>query len=469
MARRVMNELEKRALQQLTCDFVERLDPKYHVIDFLYSKEQLTQLEYEELFEITNRAIQCRTLLAMVRRKCSMEVFMSSLCLNNDYTFLADKIQEVLCQLEREQAAHGRCSRPQKRRRTYQLCDVEEDEDEVNQEDNTPSYKNICPMCKCPARINTMTKKKRILTKMQQHLKFLCMEGNSTDHETFLGKLGSKWKKDADVQFIILDARARTMRVSSSDVSGDTDSFKEMESLIPYTSDPTSSSMIFLARKASLFDVKGRAEDGFTVLGYAKTHADRVVPCRDTGLVIYMEINLLLKEYELKPTEETKNQIIERIKEAIEVHFSQEEDDVKEDCSRMLYVKLACFYLGIGLMGNKIADIRTTVSDIKTAECVLDRVESKWENMDARRKMFFYLAKAVLSQETGQMERALHFGEIAKQMGERGKFERELKHIDPLTRDLAIEYDRMLSMRGEEIIREFHDLSNDGETARDIP
>ncbi|XP_067664628.1 uncharacterized protein [Haliotis asinina] len=463
MARRVMNELEKRALQQLTCDFLERLDPKYYVIDFLYSKEQLTQLEYEELFEITNRATQCRNLLAIVRRKCSMEVFMSSLCVNNGYTFLADKIKEVLCQLEREQAAQG------KRSPTYHHSDVEEDEDEANQENNTSSNKNICSVCKCPARINTMTKKKRILTKMQQHLKFLCMEGNSTDHETFLTELGSKWKKDADVQFIILDARARTMRVSSSDVSADTDSFKEMASLIPYTSDPTSSSMIFLARKASLFDVKGQAKDGLTVLGYAKTHADRVVPCRDTGLVIYMEINLLLKEYELKPTEKMKNQIIERIKEAIEVHFSQEEDDVKEDCSRMLYVKLACFYLGIGLMGNKIAGIKTTIDDIKTAQCVLDRVESKWKNMDSRRKMFFYLAKAVLSQETGQVERALHFGEIAKQMGERGKFERELKHIDPLTRDLAIEYDRMLSMRGEEIIQEFHDLSDDGETARNIP
>ncbi|XP_046357230.2 uncharacterized protein LOC124135748 [Haliotis rufescens] len=468
MAQRVMNEQEKRALQHLTCDFVETLDPKYHVIDFLYSKEQLTHLEYEELLGITNRATQCRDLLGIVRRKCSMDVFLSSLCLNNGYTFLADKIKEVLRQLELEQVTNGRCTRPRKRRRTSQR-DVDEDEYEVKEEDGTSSNKNICPMCKCPARINTMTKKKRILTKMQQHLKFLCMEGNSTKHETFLGQLASKWKNDADVQFVILDARARNMRVSSPDVSGDTDYFKEMASLIPFTSDPTSSSMIFLARKASVFDVKGRAKDGLTVLGYAKTHADRVVPCRDTGLVIYMEINLLLKEYELEPTEDMKNQIIERIKEAIEVHFSQEEDDVKEDCSRMLYVKMACFYLGIGLMGNKIAGFRTTVRDRKAAECVLDRVEATWQNMDARRKMFFYLAKAVLSQETGQMERALHFGEIAKQMGEIGQFKRELQNIDPLTRDLAIENDRMISMKGEDIIQEFHKLSNDGETVRDIP
>lgn len=258
MTQRVMNELEKRALQHLTCDFVETLDPKYHVIDFLYSKEQLTHLEYEELLGITNRATQCRDLLGIVRRKCSMDVFLSSLCLNNGYTFLADKIKEVLRQLELEQVTHERCTRPRKRRRTSQR-DVDEDEYEVKEEDGTSSNKYICPMCKCPARINTMTKKKKILTKMQQHLKFLCMEGNSTKHETFLGQLASKWKKDADVQFVILDARARNMRVSSPEVSGDTDYFKEMASLIPFTSDPTSSSMIFLARKASVFDVKGRA------------------------------------------------------------------------------------------------------------------------------------------------------------------------------------------------------------------
>ena len=176
--------------------------------------------------------------------------------------------------------------------------------------------------------------------------------------------------------------------------------------------------------------MKEPLDHGLEYLERAKEHAEGVAPCYETGMVFYIEVNLLTQKYETSPTDDLKTRILKTAELAI-AQFGDEREDVKIDYQRMLILKMVFCYLGISLLCKKLGNVTPSVEDLNSAEKCLTFVEKPevWDGMENRRKMLFYLAKSVLYQRKGNTDIAKIHAKEAVKIARKNGWRKELPHI----------------------------------------
>ncbi len=197
--------------------------------------------------------------------------------------------------------------------------------------------------------------------------------------------------------------------------------------------------MMYLARKGSARIMKEPLEVGLYMLEDALKLSEHLQPCKDTGMVLYIFINIMLQMYEKTPTMDIKIKIIGKIDEAINVHFADGPSFLREDYTRMLHLKMAFCYLGIGLFGNIVEGCQVSGEDLKSARTCLNLIESGQAKLDNRRRMFYFTAKSVLFRKLGSPREALEMASLAKEKAEVCGYKKELEPIIELTGDLEQE------------------------------
>ena len=181
-------------------------------------------------------------------------------------------------------------------------------------------------------------------------------------------------------------------------------------------------------------------ETGLSILQFSKQHAENIVPCRDSGMVYYIEINLLFQIYECQPTDSLKQRILKTAELAIS-QFVDEPESIRNDYKRMLLLKMVFCRLGIGLFGNRIKGTVVTARDLHAAKNYLDFIELPeiWEGMEARRKMLFNLAKAEYFKHQGQTDMAIMYAKEAHKLATEKQWKAELPPIKLLLGELESE------------------------------
>ena len=167
-------------------------------------------------------------------------------------------------------------------------------------------------------------------------------------------------------------------------------------------------------------------DSGLAILQYSKHHAEHVVPCKETGMVYYIEVNLLTQKYEKEPDSDLKMKILKTAELAIS-QFTGEEEAVQKDYQRMLMLKMVFCRLGIGLFGNKIENVVSDDSDQDAAKDYLDFIERPgiWNGMEKRRKMLFQVAKSELYRQRKQYELAIPHAKEAVRIAEENNWHAE--------------------------------------------
>jgi hypothetical protein len=183
--------------------------------------------------------------------------------------------------------------------------------------------------------------------------------------------------------------------------------------------------------------MKTTLDNGLAYLQFAKQHSIQISPCKDTGMVFYINANLLSQKFELNPSAEMKKELLETIEHAM-AHFEKEIDDVRSDYSRMLMLKKAYCYLGLNLFGKKIQEISVSEDDRKSAKNCLDFIEKPdiWKRMESRRKMLYHIAKAEYYRQGQLFESSLMHGKIAFMFAQENSWTAELPNIIDLINDV---------------------------------
>lgn len=247
----MMNATERNVLQDCNMMLIKDLDAK-DIAPFLFAGGYVSEEEMEEIFEIneTRRNI-CQKFLLSVVNSCPFGAFLKALRHENQYDFLAQKLEEQL-QLHQNGEKLSQTSP-----KTVALSDLAKEDTS----DALFVQPDILPQT--VGRIRTRdSSHTRKITLLAHKLKTLSHDGNVEKFREITQNVLNRFRtnksrldhavalklKEADLAFTVLEAEASAKRVQYDITLYGSDVFKEMESVIPFTSNPTSSSMTYLAR-----------------------------------------------------------------------------------------------------------------------------------------------------------------------------------------------------------------------------
>ncbi|XP_046563397.1 uncharacterized protein LOC124272273 [Haliotis rubra] len=496
-----MDCIQREALQELHLKLMDDLDPWEIMIDFLFQRKCLNSANVDRLESIRDKRTCRRYFLELVPKKCSFSTFIEGLMYKEYHTHLAELIKTKVLDIHSRTKSgdtnedeslllDGRVARGRKRRQLDKVTNRKRlrDEPQDHNIENTEAVKTVfleqapegelegrgieqaglervsdkcllCPMCKKPNRINIVDNEKKRIVRIQHHLKVLSHDGAVGKFDRFIKAMSKRHKKNPDIKFALLDAIVGRKKVSNRIVP-DEDVFLKMEKTIPYTTNPLAASMLYLSRKGSAIATRKPIEDGLKELNVAKSHSEFIQPCKDTGMVLYIEVNLLMQLFEKTPTPDLKMKIIRRLDEAINVHFAEEVPEVREDYTRMLYLKMVFCYLGIRVDAGTITDYTPSVEDIQNAESCLTLIDRLPALLDKRRLMFYHVAKSVLFKYRGVLDLALDHVNAAVVKANEGQFEKEhscIKHLADNVREFIRDSGVKQDERGEALLRELEE------------
>lgn len=235
-----------------------------------------------------------------------------------------------------------------------------------------------------------------------------------------------------DLYFMALDSEAETKRLRYETADFNEDVFQEMEKLIPNSSNPTRSSMQYHSRVGSYLNMSGQPYDiskSHLLIAFQQSHT--VEACCEKGLLFYAYFNFISKPYDNNPCHGSRNELLNLLKYALDI-FSLGDEQIRSDFQRVLFIKMAMVLIGIGIFGQELQSINISSEDITTAKKHLTEVRKKdrWERMEVRRKMFYYICLSRISRLRLDISEAMKYLSYARLFARKGKFHREGNNIE---------------------------------------
>lgn len=472
-----MNEREKKAIQKNLIDLIHNVNPN-DITPYLFQDDQISRSLYEEILDLNvSRGKLCQLFIRRITSngsKCKFESFLRAL--SKSYHFLSEKIKETLANIEENQNLQT------EEQLIYRRKEVSEPNNDNHVKTHTSrSQETITEhaiIYQPVKKINVFTENRRRISMMSHRLKRLNHDGDVDKFRKFMGKISDKFSKHkldrfknikprmnlADMKFTSLEAEASFKRVNYDVNLSKNPIFEEMKSTIPFTTNPQVSSMTYLARYGSAISMLESLDVGLGFLQYSKHHAEHVVPCKETGMVFYIEVNLLSQKYEQNPSDNIKKSILKTAELAIS-QFSGEDENVQKDYQRMLMLKMVFCRLGIGLFGKRINSVKVDDSDREAAKNYMDFIEKPdiWEGMEKRRKMLFQIAKSEFYRQHNQIDLARMHAREAAGIAEENKWNAELPNIKKLINELENHIEPITKQENEDIDDWINELENDSE------
>ncbi|KAH3833745.1 uncharacterized protein LOC127879248 [Dreissena polymorpha] len=434
-----MNKQELSAVRKVTPFILDNLDVK-DIVPYLWQHDLVSQSVTDELLELNEtRRSKCQRFLnyiLSVDSKCTFEGLLSALRFKSVHNFIADQLQnECVTTVDS----------------TDDIQEQNVDVHSTKQIDEQPRKEMLCQNVR---KIEIVTRKnisavsvklKRLSHNAQfDTLKNVASKIKRAYYKTRMkqnGKITSKMFL-ADMHFVSLETLFGMRREQYKNFEDAHDYLQEMNNLIPFTKDPTICSMVYLSRLGSAVAMETQnaqaVDDGLSYLQFAKEHAEHISPGKDTGMVYYIETNLLFEKYETNPSSEMKTKILNTIEIGMS-HFAEESEDVKRDLKRQLMIKMAYCYLGLGIFGNRIENVAIENSDVVHAKNVIDCIETSemWDGMEKRRKMLFYHVKAEYYRQIGNMDLSRMYARQANRLAEKYHWTKELQNTSSLLNGLG--------------------------------
>lgn len=229
-------------------------------------------------------------------------------------------------------------------------------------------------------------------------------------------------RKQADWCYVLLDCLAVLERTHSPQKElWKSPVYPQMESLISKTSNPLVSRIRHDARfGVALFlgDQDQRAQEYLDAsVTDAKTF---LISGRDVGNCIFALVNYRLKRFAESTAQEEKLKTLDLVEEGLR-HFENEEDEIRNNWRGVYYDKKLSCLLGLKPPGrcNSIANI--SKKDLQIAKDVLCEMEKRLSELDNRRKIHFYIAKAHLTEmESKRIARV--YLEEAFELSKKGRY-----------------------------------------------
>lgn len=210
--------------------------------------------------------------------------------------------------------------------------------------------------------------------------------------------------------------------------------FKELRDIVPHTTNTMITDVILYGRRANACAIGKYFSLGGKYLQKAKVCSAFLTPCLELANMLYCEVYVKLWEFEENPCREIRESLVQTAEVGIEC-LRDEEEEIRVLWTRMFLLRMAFCQLGIGNRATIIPNC-TTNECIEKAHQILDILDTTRKGMDTRRKMFYQMASARLSELEGNFPLALEKIRMSFRLAMEGKFKEQyficqhLKYIE---------------------------------------
>lgn len=294
-------------------------------------------------------------------------------------------------------------------------------------------------------KIKLFTEHRKELVEFRHVLKTYSLTGRHAEFSQEVTKVIDLWndqayrrslsvrdrQKLADRYFFVRDAQCENMRLQyDTKKVSKTDVLNQIRDIAPHTTNPTLTTMMFLARKGSALIMQDPSAHHSAYIDFieiAEQHTELVPACRETGLVHYIKYNFKGHEYEECPNPETKILMLKVAGKAVD-HFCREYEKVSADFKNIFKIKISHLHLGIGILAKNMRGIKITQADVDSAKAQLDLLTDRdIEALSHRWRWGLRVAEAKIFWFKGDFVKSLEYAERALHYARAGNFTKEIE------------------------------------------
>ncbi|OWF46409.1 uncharacterized protein LOC110455767 [Mizuhopecten yessoensis] len=171
--------------------------------------------------------------------------------------------------------------------------------------------------------------------------------------------------------------------------------FKELEDLIPETSNTHVTEVAFRSRMAIACAIAEDTERGEEFLTDARVASYHIGACVQLDNMLYIQVFNYLCKFENNPTDDLRDTIIKLA--GMSLQALEDEDDVTRIFwKRMFLLRMVYCLLGISNRCDLIPRCVARQKYVYKARQLMAEIDKIWDGIESRRRMFYYVARARL-------------------------------------------------------------------------
>ena len=256
----------------------------------------------------------------------------------------------------------------------------------------------------------------------------------------------------ADKFIALLGAEIDAIAITYDATLPDQDIFSELKSLTAKSTDASISEVVFYGRKANALAIAKKFSEGEDMVKQAHCCANFTGPCLEIANMIYIDVYFKLWQFEQTPTSKLKESLLYEGSKGLWA-LSEEEEDIRNLWKRMFLLRMIFCLLGLSNKGRCIPQCIISEEDVERAERYI--LEIDLENIEARREMMYYIAKARIQELKGLLYDAKMEIDKASEIAHSGNFKEvdSIEEYKSLLRDLDQETEAktVISVEHEEL------------------
>lgn len=257
---------------------------------------------------------------------------------------------------------------------------------------------------------------------------------NQIQHE----RAESKRQFLSDKYIALLGAEIDAIAITYDVTLPDQDIFTELKSLAVNSTDASISEVVFFGRKANALAIAKKFSEGEDMVKQAHCCANFTGPCLEIANMIYIDVYFKLWQFEQTPTTELKESLLYEGSKGLWA-LSEEEEEIRNLWKRMFLLRMIFCLVGLSNKGRCIPGCVICEEDVDRAEKYMNEIDLK--DIEARREMLYYIAKARIKQLRRMFDEANTEIDRAEAIAQSGNF----KEIDSI-----MEYRSFLKKLGSE-------------------
>lgn len=257
---------------------------------------------------------------------------------------------------------------------------------------------------------------------------------NQIQHE----RAESKRQFLSDKYIALLGAEIDAIAITYDVTLPDQDIFTELKSLAVNSTDASISEVVFFGRKANALAIAKKFSEGEDMVKQAHCCANFTGPCLEIANMIYIDVYFKLWQFEQTPTTELKESLLYEGSKGLWA-LSEEEEEIRNLWKRMFLLRMIFCLVGLSNKGGCISGCVICEEDVDRAERYMNEIDLK--DIEARREMMYYIAKARIKQLRRMFDDANSEIDRAEAIAQSGNF----KEIDSI-----MEYRSFLKKLGSE-------------------
>lgn len=257
---------------------------------------------------------------------------------------------------------------------------------------------------------------------------------NQIQHE----RAESKRQFLSDKYIALLGAEIDAIAITYDVTLPDQDIFTELKSLAVNSTDASISEVVFFGRKANALAIAKKFSEGEDMVKQAHCCANFTGPCLEIANMIYIDVYFKLWQFEQTPTTELKESLLYEGSKGLWA-LSEEEEEIRNLWKRMFLLRMIFCLVGLSNKGRCIPGCVICEEDVDRAEKYMNEIDLK--DIEARREMMYYIAKARIKQLRRMFDDANSEIDRAEAIAQSGNF----KEIDSI-----MEYRSFLRKLGSE-------------------